>query len=128
MSKSVIIKNELEYDAIMQRIDELIVLTDENTPKTDKNLIELDMLTGLVEEYEDIHYPIGVPTLVDVLKLRMYEMKLTQKKVSEMLNVSQSRISDYLSGRSEPTLKIAREMSLKLQIDSSIILGVSETT
>jgi len=58
----------------------------------------------------------------------MYEMKLTQKKVSEMLNVSQSRISDYLSGRSEPTLKIAREMSLKLQIDSSIILGVSETT
>ena len=122
------IKNEAEYNVVMQRIEELIKLTDDDTPKTDKNLIELDMLSGLVEEYEDIHYPIGAPTLVDVLKLRMYEMKLTQKKVSEMLNVSQSRISDYLSGRSEPTLKIAREMSLKLQIDSSIILGVSETT
>ena len=124
MSKSVIIKNEIEYNAIMQRIDELLVLTDENTSKSDKNLIELDILSGLVEEYENIHYPIGIPTFVDVFKLRMYEMKLTQKKVSEMLNVSQSHISDYLLGRSKPTLKIAREMSLKLKIDSSIILGL----
>ncbi|HEY5501336.1 MAG TPA: helix-turn-helix domain-containing protein [Candidatus Humimicrobiaceae bacterium] len=108
----------------MQRIDELLVLTDENTTKTDKNLIELDMLSGIVEEYEDIHYPIGVPTLVDVLKLRMYEMQLTQKNVSEMLNVSQSRVSEYLTGRSEPTLKIGRDMSRKLKIDASIILGV----
>ena len=118
------IKNEIEYNAIMQRIEELIKLTDDDTPKTDKNLIELDMLSGLVEEYEDIHYPIGAPTLVDVLKLRMYEMKLTQKKLAEMLNVSQSRVSEYLTGRSEPTLKIARDISIKLQIDSSIVLGV----
>lgn len=118
------IKNEAEYNVVMQRIDELIKLTDDDTPKTDKNLIELEMLSGLVEEYEDIHYPIGVPTLVDVLKLRMYEMELTQKKLSEMLNVSQSRVSEYLTGRSEPTLKIARDISIKLQIDSSIVLGV----
>jgi len=118
------IKNEAEYNVVMQRIDELIKLTDDDTPKTDKNLIELDMLCELVEEYEDIHYPIGSPTLVDVLKLRMYEMKLTQKKLSEMLNVSQSRVSEYLTGRSEPTLKIARDISIKLQIDSSIVLGV----
>ena len=118
------IKYEAEYNVVMQRIDELIKLTDDDTSKTDKNLIELDMLSGLVEEYEDIHYPIGAPTLVDVLKLRMYEMKLTQKKLAEMLNVSQSRVSEYLTGRSEPTLKIARDISIKLQIDSSIILGV----
>jgi HTH-type transcriptional regulator/antitoxin HigA len=41
----------------MQRIDELIKLTDDDTPKTDKNLIELDMLSGLVEEYEDAVFP-----------------------------------------------------------------------
>lgn len=51
------INNETEYNAIMQRIDELIKLTDDNTPKTDRNLIELDILTGLAEEYEDIHFP-----------------------------------------------------------------------
>ncbi|MBV5280872.1 MAG: XRE family transcriptional regulator [Paludibacter sp.] len=54
-----IIKNETEYNAIMQRIEELIVLTDDSTPKQDKSLIELDILSELVEEYEDIHFPIG---------------------------------------------------------------------
>ena len=118
------IKNKTEYNAIMQRIEEILPLTDDNTPHTDKNLIELDLLSALVEAYEEIHYPISAPTLVSVLKLRMYELGLTQKQMSEMLNVSQSRVSDYLTGRSEPTLKIAREMSVKLNIDSSIILGV----
>jgi hypothetical protein len=51
------IKNETEYNAIMQRIEELIKLTDDDTPKTDKNLIELDMLSGLVEEYENTLFP-----------------------------------------------------------------------
>ena len=120
----VAIKNETEYNAIMQRIEELLLLTNDNTALTDKNLIELDMLSALVEEYEEIHFPIEAPSFVAVLKLRMYEMGLTQKKMSEMLNVSQSRISDYLTGRSEPTLKIARDISIKLHIDSSIILGV----
>ena len=118
------IKNEIEYNAIMQRIEELLLLTDDNTPRIDKNLIELDMLSGLIEDYEDVHFPISSPTLASVLKLRMYELGLTQKQISEMLNVSQSRVSDYLTGRSEPTLKVAREISIKLHIDSSIILGV----
>jgi plasmid maintenance system antidote protein VapI len=60
----------------------------------------------------------------DVLKLRIYEMGLNQKKLSELLGVSPSRISDYLSGRCEPTLNIARKMSQQLNIDANIILGV----
>ena len=54
----------------------------------------------------------------------MYEMNLTQNKLSQLLNVSPSRISEYLSGKSEPTLKIAREISKKLNIDPDIVLGV----
>ena len=34
------------------------------------------MLVDLIEEYEDIHYPIGKPSLIDIIKLRMYEMGL----------------------------------------------------
>jgi len=51
-------------------------------------------------------------------------MGLGQTALAELLNVSKSRISDYLSGRSEPTLKIAREISKKLDIDATIILGI----
>ena len=60
--------------AAMERIEELLPLTDDNVPLTDKNLIELDLLSKLVSEYEDEHYPIKTPSLVNVMKLRMYEM------------------------------------------------------
>lgn len=118
------IENEIEHDAICQRVEELLPMTDDNTPLTDRNLIELNLLSGLVEEYEDEHYPIKAPSLVDVIKLRMYEMGINQAKLSELLGVSPSRISDYLTGRCEPTLKVAREMSRKLNIDANIVLGV----
>lgn len=118
------IQNETAYKAAMERIEELLPLVDDDTPLTDKNLIELDLLSGLVEEYEDEHYPIKAPSLVDMIKLRMYEMGINQAKLSELLGVSPSRISDYLTGRCEPTLKVAREMNRKLNIDANIILGV----
>ena len=118
------ITSEIAYKATMERIEELLPLVDDNTPLSDKNLIELDLLSALVEEYKDEYYPIKTPSLVDIMKLRMYEMNLTQNKLSQLLNVSPSRISEYLSGKSEPTLKIAREISKKLNIDPDIVLGV----
>lgn len=118
------IQNDTAYRAAMERIEELLPLTDDNTPQTDKNLIELDLLSELVSEYEEEHYPIKAPSLTDVIRLRMYEMGINQAKLSELLGVSPSRISDYLTGRCEPTLKIAREISKKLNIDAKIVLGV----
>lgn len=118
------IQNETAYQVAMERIEELLPLVDDDTPLTDKNLIELDLLSGLVEEYEDEHFPIKTPSLIDVIKLRMYEMGINQAKLSELLDVSPSRISDYLTGRCEPTLKVARDMSRKLNIDANIVLGV----
>ncbi|MDR0865730.1 MAG: helix-turn-helix domain-containing protein [Candidatus Symbiothrix sp.] len=118
------IVNELEYEAIIQRIDELVEIVDDNTPKTDKNFIELDFLTDLVVAYEKEHYPVKKPSLADVIKLRMYEMNLTQRSLSEMIGISPSRVSEILSGKSEPTLSIARNVSKKLNIDASIALGM----
>lgn len=118
------INDEQTYNATMERIEELLPLVNDETPSYDKYLIELDLLSSLVEEYEEEYYPIKSPTLIDVIKLRMYEMGINQSKLSEMLGVSPSRISDYISGRSEPTLKVAREISRKLNIDASIVLGV----
>lgn len=118
------IQDKNAYDAAMARIEELLPLVDDNTPRTDKNLIELDLLSELVSEYEDEHYPIKTPSLIDILKLRMYEMGLNQAKLSKLLGVSPSRISDYISGRCEPTLNVARKMNHELGIDANIILGV----
>ncbi|MFT3751376.1 MAG: helix-turn-helix domain-containing protein [Paludibacter sp.] len=118
------INNETEYEALKLRIEELLELVDNDTPESDKNLIELSVISNLVADYEEAHFPIAVPALVDVIKLRMYEMGLNQVKLSQMLGVSTSRISEYLTGKSEPTLKVAREMNKKLNIDAHIILGI----
>lgn len=119
------IKNEKQYKAAMERIEELLPLVTEDTPEDHKDSVELVLLSNLVADYEEVAYPVRTPSLIDILKLRMYEMNLTQKGLAEMLDVSPSRVNEYLSGKSEPTLKVARSMNQKLSIDANIILGVS---
>ena len=118
------IKNETEYKVACNRINELLKVVNGQTPVTDPNMIELTLISGLVEEYEHIHYPVQPPTLIETINLRMYEMGLTQKKLSELLGLGTSTISEILSGKREPTLKTAREISRKLNIDASVVLGV----
>ena len=118
------IKDKAEYEVLKDRIEELLVTVDNETPEYDKKLIELNLISNLVADYEEEYFPVKAPRLVDVIKLRMYEMNLTQLKLSELLGVSPSRISEYLSGKNEPTLKVAREISKKLNIDASIVMGV----
>ena len=58
------------------------------------------------------------------VKLRMYEMGLNQKKLAEMLGLSTARLSEIITGKGEPSIKTAREISRKLNIDPAIVLGV----
>ena len=118
------IKNKVEYDAAMERIEELLPMVDDSTPRDNKYLIELDLLSQMVADYEEEYYPIKKPSLIEMIKLRMFEMGLNQLKLSELLGVSPSRVSEYLSGKCEPTLPIAREISRKLDIDADLVLGV----
>ena len=118
------IENKAQYEWAVKRVEELLPLVDDNTPLNDSNSIELELLSNLVADYSEEHYALGEPALVDVLKLRMYEMGLNQKSLSKLIGVSPSRLSDYISGKCEPTLKVAREINRKLNIDANIILGV----
>ncbi|MBQ3324710.1 MAG: helix-turn-helix domain-containing protein [Muribaculaceae bacterium] len=118
------IKSEVAYRAALARIDELLPHVNDDTPLTDKNYIELDLISELVEEYEEEHYPIRKPQLVDVIKLRLYEMGITQAKLAQMLGISSSRVSEILNGKCEPTMKIGRELSRQLNIDPAVVLGV----
>ena len=119
------IKTEKEYEAAMFRIDELLPLTwADGTPDDSLENIELNLLSDLVAEYENIHYPIGKPTLIDILKLRMYEMGLSQKAIAALLGISEPRMSEIMHGKTEPSLSLARTMSQKLDIEPSIVLGM----
>ena len=86
-------------------------------------MVELEIISLLVAEYEEKHYAVEPPTLVEMIRERMSEMKLSQKDLAGLLGVSPPRISEYLNGKSEPTLQVARKMYHKLDIDPEILLG-----
>jgi len=113
---------DTEYAKACIRLEELINLVDDNTPKTSPLVIELINVSDLIEAYEEVHFPIGLPSLTEIIELRMFEMKLKQKDLAKLLNTSASRISDYLSGKREITLQVAKSLHQKLNIDSDIIL------
>lgn len=59
------LKNEVQYDWAMERIEELLPFVSDETPQDDPKFIELDVLSALVEEYEREHYNIDNLTLVN---------------------------------------------------------------
>ena len=119
------IKTEKQYEAAMARIEELLPQTwGDNVPDDSPENIELALLSELVAEYEDVHYPIAAPSLLEVLKLRMYEMGLTQKHAAELLGISSPRMSEIMHGKTEPSLSLARTMCLKLNISPEMVLGL----
>ena len=118
------IKNMEQYNWAVGRVEEIMPLVDDSTPESHPARIELELLSELVADYSEEHFSLGEPSLTDVLRLRMYELGLTQKAMAGLIGVSPSRLCDYLSGKCEPTLKIAREICIKLNVDASIVLGV----
>ncbi len=118
------IENETQFEEALKRVEYLMLNTPEDLPANDPQMVELIRLGNLVADYDEANHSLGDPTLIDMIELRMYEMGLTQAALAKLIGVSPSRISDYLSGKSEPTLKVGRLLSQKLDIDPAIVLGV----
>jgi len=47
------------YEFALARIEELLPIVDDNTPANDRNAVELTMMSNLVIDYENDHYPMG---------------------------------------------------------------------
>lgn len=113
-----------QYEFALNRIEALLPLVTDETPLNDPNVVELTLVSDIVENYEKMHYPISKPTVGDIIRLSIEEHGITKKQLAAQLGISQSRISDYIAGRSEPTLRIARGLCLALGISPAAILGM----
>ncbi|MBQ6911977.1 MAG: helix-turn-helix domain-containing protein [Bacteroidales bacterium] len=118
------IKNEEQYKAMMARIDQLFFETDEKTPADDPRLMELDLLSSLVEEYEKEHFPIDTPSLAKTLNERLADNEWTQKEMAVRLGMTAARLNAILSGKANPTYEQARTISESLNIDPAIVLAL----
>ena len=110
------------YKQYLLRIEELLKIVDNRTPSNDPNFIELNTISDLVADYEEKYLPVAIPSLIDVIKLRMQEKGLKQKDLAELLGTTTSRISEYIRGKRELTLQMAKKVHKKLDIDADIIL------
>ena len=112
-----------QYEYAQSRIEELLPVVDGNNQK-DRNAIELSMLSDVVIEYEKEYFPIEKPTVQELIANALTEKAMTQKELSQQIGISQSRISDYISGRAVPSLKIAGQLCLVLGIQPAAMLGL----
>lgn len=117
-----VIETEAQYKKALKKIEELMVRVGDNQSYDNPEFVMMDRLSDMVADYEDKHYNIETPSLIDVIKLRMYEMKLNQGELAKLLGIPKSRISEYLKGKRDITLEVARKLHSKLQIDGDIIL------
>ena len=115
---------QLTYEYALQRIEELLPLVSEDTPLTDPSLLELTIMSDVVIAYEDAHFPMEKPSVSDLIQLSLEDKGMTQKQLASEIGISPARISDYVSGRAEPTLRVARLLCSKLDISPSLMLGV----
>ncbi len=93
-------------------------------PEDSPEKLELALLSDLVADYEDEHVPLATPSLIDTLRLRMYERGLNQQKIAALLGISAPRMSEIMNGKAEPSLALARTMCQKLDIQPEVVLGL----
>lgn len=116
--------NKMRYEYALSRVEELLPMVGEDTPANDPAAMELAIMSDFVIAYEKEHYPIGKPTVAQLIQLSLEEKGMTQKELAQVIGVSPTRINDYVSGRSEPTLKVARLLCTALGIAPALLLGL----
>ena len=113
-----------QYEFTLARIEELIPVVDDQCASGDRNAVELALLSEIVIEYESVHFPIEKPSIAELIDYALEERQMTQKDLAKEIGVSPSRINDFITGRAEPSLKIAKRLCLALGITASAMLGL----
>jgi HTH-type transcriptional regulator/antitoxin HigA len=72
------IQNEQQYNWAVARVEQLLPLVTDDTPRTDPNSIELELLSNLVADYSDEHYTIGRPSALSVIHEVMTAHHITE--------------------------------------------------
>lgn len=93
------INTEEELDAATEVIHELI--DQETRSKAEDDY--LDVLTRIVEKYEEVHYPMEDVPANEMLAELMEEKQLTQAQVAKGAGIAVSTVSEILSGKRKLT-------------------------
>ncbi len=104
------IKTQEDYNTTLSQIESLMDAKP-NTAQMD----ELEVLTTLVEAYEEQHYKIDAPDPIEAIKFRMEQDGLKQKDLVSIVG-SKSRVSEILNKKRKLTIEMIRNLHKQLHI------------
>jgi HTH-type transcriptional regulator/antitoxin HigA len=110
------IKTEQNYNQALDRLEK-IFHAKVDTPEGD----EAEVISILIEKYEDEHYPIGMPDPIEAIKFRMEQMNMKQKDLADIIGFT-SRVSEILNKKRKLTLSMIRKLSDKLHIPTEVLI------
>ena len=97
-----IIKTEDQYDKYCDILEKLVF------EDSDSNEDEIELLTLLIEKWDDEHYDIPTLDPIEILKSLMKDHKLKAKDLVQILSLSKgtvSKILNYQTGLSKETIR-----------------------
>ena len=110
------IRTKKDYKEAMLRVDTLWDAK-ENSIEED----ELDVITTLIEAYEEKNFPISKPNPIDAIKFRMDQVGLTDKDLTAFIG-ARSKVSEVLSKRRGLSLPMIRKLSHGLKIPAESLI------
>jgi len=114
------IKNDKQYEKTLARIYSLMQ-EDIKTDSADSD--ELEILSILVKQYEQEHYPVPKPHPIEAIKFRLEQMGMSEEELSGILG-HRSRKSEILSGKRKLNLAMIRKLSDRLHIPAQVLIQV----
>lgn len=110
------IRNENDYQNALDRL-EMVFDAKKGTEKGD----ELEILSILIDQYENESFPIGMPDPIEAIKFRMEQMGMKQKDLAKIVGFK-SRVSEILNKKRKLTLDMVRKLNTTLHIPTEVLV------
>jgi HTH-type transcriptional regulator/antitoxin HigA len=111
------IKTKNDYQKALRRLEVIF-----DAPSNTKEGDEAEILSMLIDNYENEFYPIAAPDPIEAIKIRMEELNLQQKDLVGVIG-GKSRVSEILNKKKRLTLEMVRKLETLLQIPASVLVS-----
>ncbi|NOZ35376.1 MAG: transcriptional regulator [Chlorobi bacterium] len=110
------IKTEKDYEKALERLEQIF-----DAKQGTKEGDELEILSILIEKYEDEHFPIDLPDPIEAIKFRMEQLGMKQNDLTEVIGFK-SRVSEILNKKRKLTLEMIRNLNEDLSIPTNVLI------
>ncbi|MGG7034081.1 MAG: type II toxin-antitoxin system HigA family antitoxin [Flavobacterium sp.] len=110
------IKTEQDYNQALERL-EIIFDAKSGTVEGD----ELEVLEILINQYENVHFPIELPDPIEAIKFRMEQMGYNQNDLANIIGLK-SRASEILNRKRKLSLEMIRKLHEVLHIPTDVLI------